>query len=69
MAQIGACWPARIGHGRRGGFRVDRAERSSGVRQERGPVEITIGKVSVRLDADVSAVRIAEIVTAIERGA
>jgi transposase len=34
-----------------------------------GPVEITIGKVSVRLDADVSAVRIAEIVTAIERGA
>lgn len=34
-----------------------------------GPVEISIGKVSVRLDADVSAVRIAEIVTAIERGA
>ncbi len=34
-----------------------------------GLVEITIGKVSVRLDADVSAVRIAEIVAAIERGA
>ena len=32
-------------------------------------VEITIGRVSVRLDADVSAVRIAEIVAAIERGA
>ena len=35
----------------------------------KGLVEITIGKVSVRLDADVSAVRIAEIVAAIERGA
>lgn len=34
-----------------------------------GRVEITIGRVSVRLDAHVSAVRIAEIVAAIERGA
>jgi len=34
-----------------------------------GLVEITIGRVSVRLGADVSAVRIAEIVAAIERGA
>jgi transposase len=32
-----------------------------------GVVEIAIGKVSVRLDAGVSAVRIAEIVTALER--
>ena len=34
-----------------------------------GLVEIAIGKVSVRLGGDVSAVRIAEIVAAIERGA
>ena len=34
-----------------------------------GRVEITIGRVSVRLDAEASAVRIAEIVAAIERGA
>lgn len=37
--------------------------------REAAPIEISFGRVSVRLDADASAARIAEIATALERSA
>jgi transposase len=37
------------------------------LRRDMAPVDILIGKVTVRLDADASSTRIAEIATALER--